>query len=443
MRTPTRSLVTSLVVLSAAGLPAAARAGAPGWSTPHTASSVPVGVYGAGPNGQGVQLFGSSGAAQTRTAAMRAITSSATQGSSVPIDAAGRPGMDLPTVAVNANGKLVAAWLLDTLQAGPIGLAAALGARTALPHTATVLPTQAGTAGLAVAIGPDGTGIVAWVEAGSPNVVKAATLRPGQAPQVASLGATAAALPGNLAVGLDADGRPVVTWTVSTATGTAIDVTRGDGSGAFTTSAEQPLTSAPVVAVQSFVQASGTITAVWSEGVLPGPLTLRTADAPAFGAFGAPRMLVAARSAPLPSVAGAGNGRVAVFYAVGSGGGVALRAVLRSTSGSWGSVHAVGPSGRSVARLDAGVDAQGRAVVLWDDGSAGSDPRRILAARSSSSSDPPGTYHQLPQRSGDARCASPTLVLSTSGDGLGAWLCGQSTSKPPGQPRLARLTKAS
>jgi hypothetical protein len=445
MRT-TRSLATSMVVLSVAALPAAARAGVPGWSTPHTASSVPVGVYGAGPNGQGVQLFGSNGAAQTRTAAMRAITSGATQGSSVPIDAAGRPGMDLPAVAVNANGKLVVAWLLDTLQAGPIGLAATLGARTALPHTATVLPTQASTAGLAVAIGPDGTGIVAWVEAGPPNVVKAATLRAGQAPQVAVLATTTAALPGNLSLGLDGGGRPTVTWTMTTDSGTAIDVARGDATGGFAPATEQPLTTAPVVGAQTFVLSDGALLATWSEGVLPGPVTLTTANAPAGGAFGVPRRLATALAAPQPSVAAAAGGRAAVLYAVRSGSGVALRTILRTASGTWGSTRSVGPSGRNVSRINAGVDGQGRVVILWDDGSASaSTPTRILAARSSSSSDPPGAYHQLPQRSGDGRCDVPTLILSSSGDGLGAWLCTGTgaSSGQSGRPRLARLTKPS
>jgi hypothetical protein len=85
-------------------------------------------------------------------------------------------------------------------------------------------------------------------------------------------------------------------------------------------------------------------------------------------------------------------------------------------------------------------------VILWDDGSASSStPTRILAARSSSSSDPPGTYHQLPQRSGDGRCDVPTLILSSSGDGLGAWLCTGTgaSSGQSGRPRLARLTKPS
>jgi hypothetical protein len=433
-----------VVSLSFAGLalPGGAFAGAPGWSTPHTASAVGVGVYGAGPNGQGVRLYGSTGAAQERTPAMRAIRSDATQGSAVPIDA-GQPGIDQPAIAVNAAGRLVAAWTLDTLQPGRIGLAATLGARTALPRAASPLPTAGSVTAVADAIAADGTGVVAWVESGTPNTVRAATLRTTEAPEVVTIGATTAALPGNLSLGLDANnGRPIVTWTLTTAGGTAIDIARGDGTGRFAATSEQALTTGPVAQLQAFVQAGGGLTALWSEGALPGPLTVRTADAPAGAPFGTPRTLATAAPSPLPAFTGGVNGRSAAFYGIPSGSGVAMRIVLRSTSGSWGNAHMVGPnSARTVKRASAGVDATGRVVVLWDDGGSGSSPTRILAARSSSSSDPPGTYHQLPQRSGDSRCATPTLVVSSSGDGLGSWQCSTSTAK--NQPRLARLTKPS
>ncbi|HEY4096851.1 MAG TPA: hypothetical protein VGM33_15125 [Baekduia sp.] len=445
MRATPAALAAALILMPAA----AARASAPGWSTPHTADGVAVGIYGAGPNGQGVQLFGASGAAQTRTAQIRAINSDATQGTAVGVNAAGKPGFDDPAIAVNPGGALVAAWTLDTLQPGPIGLAAALGTRTALPRTATVLPTQGITAAVATAIAPNGTATVAWIEAGTPNAVKAATLRPGQAPQVAVLATTTTAVPANLSLGLDGAGRPIATWTTTTSAGTAIDIARGDGTGAFAPAVEQPLTTAPVVSAQTFVLSTGALVAVWSEGVLPDPLTLRTANAPAGGAapFGPPRLLATAGSAPQPSVAASATGRIAVFYAVGSGSGVSLRTLLRTTSGTWGTPHAAGPSGaRTVSRINAGVDAKGRVVILWDDAAASAhSPTRILAARAGSSTSPPGTYHQLPQRSGDGRCDEPTLTLSTSGDGLGSWLCAGTgaSAGQSGRPRLARLTKPS
>jgi hypothetical protein len=68
---------------------------------------------------------------------------------------------------------------------------------------------------------------------------------------------------------------------------------------------------------------------------------------------------------------------------------------------------------------------------------------RVLAVRSSSSTDPLGSYNQVSQRSSDERCNAPVLVLSTSGDGLGLWQCSTSSSGSNFSPRLARLTKSS
>jgi hypothetical protein len=65
----------------------------------------------------------------------------------------------------------------------------------------------------------------------------------------------------------------------------------------------------------------------------------------------------------------------------------------------------------------------------------------VLAARSSSSTDPLGSYNQVSQRSSDKRCNGPNLFLSTSGDGLGLWQCSTSSSGSSFSPRLARLTK--
>jgi hypothetical protein len=122
------------------------------------------------------------------------------------------------------------------------------------------------------------------------------------------------------------------------------------------------------------------------------------------------------------------------MFPAASGGATALRVTLRSAAGNWGSTRTLGTPGRSVTQADVGVDAKGRVVALWDDGS--SSPTRILAARTTSSTSPLGSYNQVSQRSGDTRCNAPALFLSTSGDGLGSWQCS-------GKPRLARLTAPS
>jgi hypothetical protein len=438
------------VVATLAPIAAPARASAPGWSTPHTVTAYKVGTYGAGPNGQGVQLFGNGGA-QTRTAQLRAIRSDATQGTAVGADA-GVPGFDAPEVAVNAGGRLVAAWTLDTLGAGPIGLAATLGSRTSLPRSATVLPTDGqSVSALATAIDADGNGLVAWIESplsGGATMVKAATLRAGQVPQVAVIDTRASASLGDISLGLDGAGRPTVTWGVAPAGGAAalIAVARGDGTGAFAPASEQQIPTAATAQLQTFVTADGALLAFWVEGALPaGPLVVKSAQAPAGGAFGAARTLISGTPAR-GQVRFAANaaGRAAVLFPLAGGGGTSLRVLLRTSSGTWGSARTLGPSGRYVTQTGIGVDAKGRVVALWDDGSSSSTgATRVLAARSSSSTDPLGSYNRVSQQSGDRRCDGPALFLSTSGDGLGLWQCSSSSSGAITSPRLARLTKAS
>jgi hypothetical protein len=443
-----RLVPIGLVVAAMGGAAAPAGAAAPGWSKPHTVSpSFSVGTYAAGGSTQFVQLFGT-GATQTRTAQTRAIKSDATQGTAVGVNA-GAPGFDAPTLSVNPSGTLVAAWTLDTQGTGPIGLAAARGARAGLPRAATVLPTDGqNVTDVATAIDVQGNATVAWIqETTGVQTVKAATLRAGQAPQVAPLSARPNVALQQLSVGLDATGKATVTWLAGPAGGqpTSIDIARGDGTGNFFPVLEQQLSSAPIDTLQTFETGNGSLIALWLEGALSsGPGTVKSATAPAGGAFGAAKTLVSATVAGAVRFAANASGRAAVLLPAKSGSGKALRVVLRSSSGAWGSTRTLGKAGRTVSAANIAVDSKGRVVALWDDGSAGSPtPTRVLSARTSSSSDPLGDYNQVSQQSADQRCNKPQLFLSPSGDGLGYWQCSTSSSGSIGKPRLARLTAPS
>ncbi len=238
----------------------AAEASAPGWSTPQAIGTYTVGTFGVGPNGQGVQLFGNGGA-QTRTAQMRGIQKDASQGGAKPIDAAGRPGFDAPSVRVNATGELVSAWTLDTQQPGPIGVAAAFGTRTNLPTTASVLPTTGSVADLATAITDGDIALVAWIELSSgPAVVKAATLRPGQAPQTVVLTTRANATLTNVSAGFDSASKPIVTWAVDPTTAgdpPVIGIARGDGLGGFAPAVENPVATGALNNLQTPRRSTG------------------------------------------------------------------------------------------------------------------------------------------------------------------------------------------
>jgi hypothetical protein len=131
-----------------------------------------------------------------------------------------------------------------------------------------------------------------------------------------------------------------------------------------------------------------------------------------------------------------------VLFTTAVGNHSSLRAQLRTAGGTWGTARLLGPSGgRSIGRTNVGVDSTGRVVALWDDGTpGGSGPSRVLAARSSSASNPLNTYNRVAQRSGDKRCSGSNLALASTGDGLAWWSCTASSSGPPTGPRLARLT---
>ena len=450
MRARTLAVAGGLAaILAAAADPA--RGAAPGWSTPHTVTPYRVGTYGVAPGPAGVQIFGN-GAVQTMTAQMRAIRADGTQGSAVGVDA-GAPGFDGPQLSVNDDARFVAAWALDTQGQAPIGLAATLGSRTSLPRSATVLPTDGqDVSGLATAIDENGNGVVVWTQSprnASGFAVKAATLRRGQAPVVATLATQADANVDSLSVGLDAQARPTVTWRILPLGGPAllVGVARGDGTGAFTPAFEQALSTVGIAQLSTFATADGGLLAFWVDGdPQSGPVDVRFAAAPAGGALGAPQTVVGdVRTRGSVAVAANAAGRAAVLVPLASGNGTtSLRVALRTRSGTWGSVRSLGPSNRYVDGMGIGVDASGRVVALWSDGASRSTgSTRILAARSSSGSNPLGSYNQVSQRPGDRRCHAPTLWLATSGDGLGLWRCYTTSTGGSDAPRLARLTSPS
>jgi hypothetical protein len=457
MRIRRLSVVAALAALAVAA--PAAQAAAPGWSTPRTASTVTTGTYASAPNGQGVQLFANGGVPQ-RTAQLRAIKTDATQGTAVGVNAGGA-GFDLFDLDINDSARLVATWTRDLENAQPVPVAVALGSRTSLPRTATVFSTGGLVSDLASAIDDNGTAVVAWVQGpigpgttlASPTTVMAATLRAGQAPILTTVATRTNALINNLAVGFDSNARAIVTWNVTPNENGGpgiLGVARGTGPGTFAPAVETTVDpTQQLLDLVTFVTGDGGLLLFWTNGsTAQGPIAIRFSQANAAGAFTAPRTLISGNAGGgLPAYGANSAGRAAVIFplASGSAGGTSLRVLLRTSSGTWGAPRLLGPSGtRTIRRISLGVDGRGRVVALWDDaGGSSSTPTRILAARSSSSSNPLNTYNQVSQRSSDRRCQTPSLALSSSGDGFGSWLCSTSSSGTINGPRLARLTAPS
>ena len=180
-----------------------------------------VGTYAAGANGQAVQMFGN-GAVQTMTAQIRAIKSDATEGTAVGGQrrAAGStsPGLG------QRERRLVAAWTLDTAGDRTDRPRRDAGLALVAPETAIVLQTDGqSVSDVATVIDASGNGVVAWIE--SPRSGPGADdrqgrdLRPGLAPQIATLDTRENASLAYLSLGLDSTGRPTVTWAVNPAAG--------------------------------------------------------------------------------------------------------------------------------------------------------------------------------------------------------------------------------
>ena len=252
----------------------AAHATAPGWSTPHTATSVTTGMYATGPSGQGVQLFANGGVPQ-RTGQLRAIRTDATQGTAVGVNAGG-PGFDVFDLHVNDSGRLVAAWTKDLENGTPVSIAAAIGSRTSLPRTASVFATGALVNDLASAIADNGTSVVVWAATpiggtiASATSIVAATLRSGQAPIVTTVATRTGALVNNLAVGFDDDDHPIVTWNVTPNENGGpglIGVARGTAPGVFGPPVETTVDpTQQLLDLETFVTGDGGLLLFWTTG---------------------------------------------------------------------------------------------------------------------------------------------------------------------------------
>jgi hypothetical protein len=433
------AVLTPVVALAAAGT---AQGAAPGWHTPKAASKTTIKTYAAGAGGQAVELFGN-GSAATRTAQIRAIKTDGSEGTAVGISV-GQPGFNFPALDLDDEGRVVAAWTIDTATAAPSGLAVAMGRRTALPRAGTVLPTDGqDVTGLSVALADDGSATLAWIQVQAATAtVKAAWLRAGQPPVVAVVAQRSGAALSNVNLGIDGGGKAIVTWNVTPPTGaSSIGRANGNGAGGYAPATEQPLAAAPILNLQSFVQEDGTLLTIWSEGDQVRQ-TVKASSAAPGAVLGAARTVISGQVEQYqPVFASNVEGRAVVVYPQKSGNGTTLRVVLRTASGAWGSARTLGGTGRSINQLSAGVDADGRVVTLWDDRAAtNSSGIRILSARSRSATSALGSPSQVRQRSGDSQCNRPLMWLASSGDGLGWWSCAASPGASASAPRTARLT---
>jgi hypothetical protein len=264
-----------------------------------------------------------------------------------------------PAVAVGPDGAAVAAWS----QAVPGG--GLVQAATRPPGGAFGPPEDLSAfTGLGrdpqVAIGPDGTAFVVWLETISGiNVIRARVREAGQAqfgPPVTLSDPAAVALPARLGVG--PDGTATVAWPQAVGPETRARVRTRPPGGQFGPPEDLSATGGTASDVQVDTGGDGTTAVVWRFGALP---VTQAAVRPPGGAFG-PAVTVGPSGRPArdPDVAVAPDGSVTVIFAATDGANDIAQSVTRPPGGVFGSPTDV------VSQL--GVDASLTRVVAGPDG---------------------------------------------------------------------------
>jgi hypothetical protein len=333
-------------------------------------------------------------------------------------------GLDFPQVAIAGHDRLALAW---TTGGQAPQVRAAGGALASPPRSGQVLSaTCDGCAAAEVAQveRADGTTLVAWIDqAGS---VRYAVLAPGATlPERTGMLAGSGGGSHALSLGLDGSDRVIATWIsggeLTTRTGTmagdfGAPSTQVVGGGLETTD------QGPIVVD---TDRAGDQYAFWRVGGPGGPVELRSAYRAAGGAFGAPRTVARVNERRAVSLqwdfAAGPAGQAGLAYALvpsRRGAHDVVRVRLARAGGSWGAARSLGARRRYAAAPKIGIDARGRALVIWaDQRGAGRGVSDVLSATSRRF----GRPVRLPEPPGRRDCASPQLRVAASGRAA-AWV---------------------
>lgn len=316
----------------------------------------------------------------TRAVALRMVPRTSAPPRATVIHEGALVGIDPLDVGVTRSGAAVAAWTLVAPGGTSVIRVAVRSASTGTWSGAGDLSAPGGRHP-AVAVGPDGSAIVAWDRAGR---IEASSIGPDGVVQGAPVILSDASDARQPAVALDTLGRAAVSWYQD---GSVLVAERPAG-GAF--AAAQAVSEpgdipdlanlgAPPVAMA----ADGRIVVAWRQrigGAFRIGVALRGPD----GAWTATRLVFPpiARSAGRPAVAMDASGRGVVTWSQPIGrslSSVFAMPVGRGTS-SLGEIERVSrPAGRG-ASPSVGIDASGRPVIAWREDPVGGPGRFIRAA---------------------------------------------------------------
>jgi hypothetical protein len=132
------------------------------------------------------------------------------------------------------------------------------------------------------------------------------------------------------------------------------------------------------------IDGSGTATALWASGLAGSPSTGIEVQRPSNGSWSTPRAIPGGASARLAVNA---RGDAVSVWVDGFGQGARLWAAFRPANGRWQAPRAISRAGQQALVPRVGLDARGRALVVWEsfhDPFTASDPVLDFATRSRS-----------------------------------------------------------
>jgi hypothetical protein len=187
------------------------------------------------------------------------------------------------------------------------------------------------------------------------------------------------------------------------------------------------------------IDGSGTVTALWASGVGGSPSRAEVAQLRANGSWTAPRAIPGGAFARLAVNA---RGEAVSAWTEGYGRDQHVRAAFRTAGGRWLPPRTLSPAGEQAFAPRVGLDARGRALVVWE--SFHSPSRQSDPALESSTRAGGGSWSRTP-----TLCACSVdfyfdLAVAPSGKALLVWAqrcCGTTGVKVAGRSAAGRWTQ--
>lgn len=323
-----------------------------------------------------------------------------------------------PDADATTGGMALVGW---TDESHAVGLRVLPGRGAIVPITTLPEGSSVALGGLRVGIAPSGDAVAVWTRDPLPARPGAGDRTVRVATRSASTGkwssATDLSPPGadHPALAVGADGSAIVAWERAGAIEASVKGAAGGFGAPIALSPSTPSARLPAVAVND----SGDAVVAWfQQGVV-------ASERPAGGSFGAARAISAAGGFPAmaslraPVVAVAADGRAVATWRRQIDGRFRVEAIVRQAGAGWGATEVLSPrSSRNAGRPSLGADAAGRAIVAWSQpvGASRSAIRARVLTRQATGF---GALESVSTPSG--RGTAPAVGLDGTGRAVLAW----------------------